>query len=343
MQDLRLTLHTFDRFGYYKKARGEGYRRFAGAVRPVLESLVEWLGEPQRTLRETKTFDAAENDDVLGVYCVYCRRLPNNAYIMCLWNATHEEDESVGCIQGNVPAANARVMEIDPPDGTFPGFPTYFYILPEEEKYLTVVPVGRLNGNRSFQRYMRGFLEQCPRYTVYEELEGGERIRLGYGHDNTQEVRNLKPVIKVSPVRSRGDLAWMREHLGDLKKIHRKKKLRHSTRDERTVIGRLAVKMGLAEPDVRYQDLKLEYSFECALTQDRFDVLVENEDLSRDDYNDIGFSFSGDDEPIRWVGSTLIKEMVTVEVNVGERGLFEPEVLSREVNRMAPLLIRRVQ
>lgn len=341
MHELRLTLHKFDRFGYYKRAKGEGVRRFSGEISPVLDSLIEWLGEENRTLRDTKTFDPAENDDVLGVYCVYCRRLASSAYIICLWNATHDEDENVGCIQGDVPASRARVMEVETPYGTFPGFPTYFYVIPEQEKYLTVVPAGRLNGNRSFYKYMRGFLEQCPRFTVYAQGEDGATIKLGYGHDNVQEVSNLKPVIRVFPIRSTGDLNWMRQHLSDLKRIYRKKRLRHSQRDERTVIGRLAIKMGLAQEEVQYQDLKLEYDFECSLTEDRFNQLVENDDLSRDDYNDIGFSFRGDDERIRWVGSTLIKETVSVDIDVGERGLFEPDLLSQEVERMVPALIRR--
>ncbi|MFZ5723407.1 MAG: hypothetical protein ACOY33_07065 [Pseudomonadota bacterium] len=274
-------------------------------------------------MEETKTFDPREGDSVLSAYGISCTRHGDD-FLLMLWNQTHSVEEGVGCIQANVSPARASVIDLEPPDNTIPGYPTYFWILPEHDAYCTVTMENRLSGNHSFVRYMSGFLKKCPRHTVYEADDREDFLKLvGYGLDNQVAMRGLKPSFKTEVVRSDGELNDIRVRLPEVTRMIRRKTLTFNERDQRGVIERLCSFVGRRALERVGHEFFLQYDIAGPVDEAEFQEIVDIYNQEQGEWDDVGFKFRGSAD-LKWLGHGGIRLKNSIELPVGRTNLPNP-------------------
>lgn len=307
--EVPITLYDIERCGYYR----QGEHRF-GDLQSLLEDLKSW--GTNRELAQTKIFDPSESSNLDPVYLFSILSSPNNEeWLVITWNEVENEDGSIASVPGGDQVGTAKVSSNDVQEGHIPGYPTPFYIIPNENIYATVPLFSKKAGRLGFDEYLRRFLQMHTRHVVHgpREDDGTHQIT-GYSSHNSAKIENLTPIFKSSVIRTPGDIEQIKKRHTEIRRIIRKASLTLHSQPELTLWQSLLRKTGLSDRSKTSQNLNIKYEFNAKLSIDELEEIINSwENGPKTGWDDVGFQFHADSSSPLWLSSSLCRNKFTIK------------------------------
>jgi hypothetical protein len=186
MEEAAIQFYKVTRCGYYEYWSPDAE---FGNLRGTLSTLDDWANKDDMVLRHTGIYEPDEGSNIDPVYCYDVRHSEESGnYLLVTWNQTPDTDEQFPSAEGDSPVGNVNVEMTDVPDGTIPGYATYFWFLPDEDLMATVQFQHRLrNGNPGLRGYLSAFLARYhDEHVVLEGADGDDEVEIpvkGYRPD----------------------------------------------------------------------------------------------------------------------------------------------------------------
>ena len=335
MKDVRISFYRITRCGYYERGNPEPEM---GRVAPLLADLHQWITTDRPTVRETQSFTPAEGSEHLPVHCYGMYRHPDtDEYLLTTWNETETGQGYFASVYADQAAGAAQVEAQEVPEGTIPGFPTYFWFIPGQNLVATIRIDNRLNGHQGMNLYLSGYLERFARWVVTQNQQPKTlSVNIaGYAATEDSEVLRLRPDFKSSPVRLQGEIDYIRVHRERIRKMIRTDEYRTGRTEPRSFLRSALRAFGLrGEPavpnDTRYR-CELTYSPD----EDELNAIINHwQESHANRWDDVGFMFSGDDE-VKWLSRTTARDKLSLDLD------YRNEVVVREDSLMNALQGRR--
>lgn len=219
LTDVSIWLYDLNKCGYFP-FRGNAAALFGGPVQ-TFDALTAWTSG--KLLGQTATYETGDGDDDGGAYFLDIHKAKNNDFLVGIWNrlpGNKNNISSVG-IGDVVGAASAEITPIDA--NRIPGFATYFWVMPSENRIACIRVKHDSHGLESFKRYMGGFLRYInPQNVVLgPPTPTGEANVLGYRADilSASVVSAAHPKFSVKSIPLTGDIAYIKANAAAIDKV----------------------------------------------------------------------------------------------------------------------------
>ena len=226
--ETRVKFFDIDKCGYYK--RRSSHPDFCSSPE-LLEDLVLWVAD--KSIAETATYTPSEEQDeaTLRTFCFDIREA-DGSYLLTTWNETPTLGGGVASVdlQGNIGNATIETAEVS--TGFVPGYPSYFWF-PNGTNHLVTVQIGnRLNGKANLCLYIEEYLKKYSCHAVLGEVEDDEgrfvEKVIGYSESGEEAgigEKQVKPRFQASQLTTVGDLDFIRQYVGSIRKIIKKDRI----------------------------------------------------------------------------------------------------------------------
>lgn len=235
MLEARVKFFDIKKCGYY--LRGSDTPEFSSII-DVLQKLSDWASDGKE-LVNTTTYQPDPDNDLLNTYFSGWRQNETTGdSLLILWNEVANDN---GVIYGLNPLeAPGNTSMLTTGFGNrpaIPGFPSYFWFVPEREVFATIKFVHSIQGKSNLDHYINGFMENKSPYRVIND----EGTVCGYSL-NGQETANSSRMYSKFYALGRKQEELEAELLTNLHKIRRivkRESLRYTTQDDRDLIERV--------------------------------------------------------------------------------------------------------
>ena len=123
----RLDFYRITRCGYYN----HGVHQFCG-LRNALGDLHRWIDGDKPKISSTQTFTPSDGSQIRPVYAYeMSQHLRPRSFLLTTWNKDESPEGKMAAVYGDQPTGNADVDARNVEPGTIPGFPTYFWFIPD--------------------------------------------------------------------------------------------------------------------------------------------------------------------------------------------------------------------
>jgi hypothetical protein len=158
---MKIELHNINACGFYQRA----------STTPLFGGLNEWVYEFYQWIHSRPNVASTTVFEGLDVYCAGC--IPGLDGIgVKLWHGTPATESGVAYIDmSDLPGGSVTASEQPMPSNSIPGWPSFFWILPESHMIVTLQHTGRIR-NRStgipqLRDYFEGYLKLFSPYVVF--------------------------------------------------------------------------------------------------------------------------------------------------------------------------------
>lgn len=328
-EKVKITFYRIDQCGYYP-ARGNEPR--FGCVEDMLIQLRSW-GE-DRQLIDTKISEADEEAEAMPGY-LFGLTGNNDSWLVTIWNGTPSTDGQTAAVVGTSEVGNAEVVMNELPEGGIAGFATYFWFLPSLNVCATIRFQHPLAGQKTMQRYMESFLEQCTSYVTFfaDPDEDADVEIAGYRENEGDEPQHLSPRFRTSIYRQAGQHDMLIQEAFRITKVLRKTTLELDRPEELVNWQRILEQMNLRRRQEEAESVRVKYEINTSLSPEEvrelIDIWQEEHDRKWDDY---GFKLRGD-QKIHWLSNSLARKEYDFDVARDNSEVVNGEALLAILNR----------
>jgi hypothetical protein len=320
-EEITLTFYRIDKCGYY--ARRQTTPAF-GTVDEIFDDLGTWIRDKE--LGDTCPF-GPNYHGFLGTYCFNLTKHSNGDFLFVTWNTTPNSNGRVASVDPRSTVGSPIVDLTTLPPNFIPGYPTYFWILPNQSIMATITFQHALNGQSAVQRLVRNFAAKFSRFvaTRDDDNDDADIVVDGYRDSIGGEIRHLYPRFRTKLIRNRTRLAELRDNHTSIRRIVRKSTISTDNDADRSLWQDFLLNLGM---DSRQNVRPIEIKYEIKLTPsaDDFDQIVTTfEKLPNRDWDDVGFVFEGGET--QWLSSTIARENLTLDVERENAEIASPEAL----------------
>lgn len=322
--------------GYY--VRGEKEIAQFGSLDTLANLLGNWTVE-DRPIQETMTFDVGAYDELLPVYFMGVHTIPRtNESILRLWNQTDVAGDQFGSLIRNSTVHDPDVRASDiPPDGV-PGFPSYYWIIPDHDIVVGLRFRTNTHGHPGFNTYIRCFLSQFSEHVV-KDTDGEV---LGYIEEEGDEPVHMYPRFHSIPHRLPAVLDQVRRHCPNIRRLLQRKSLTLTMQRDRNLMARVLKWTGMDDPDLPNEEISFEYETDFQPSSDELEEILDNyQTLGHTPWDDIGFRIKGKNQPL-WLGARQQTITTDLSVTMHAGGLIELSQLGRELRENRTRLVRQL-
>jgi len=336
-----IQFYKITRCGYYEDYSSD--REF-GDLGGTLSTLQEWTKQDNMQLRRTKIFEPEEGSNTSPTYCYDIQHDEESEnYLLTTWNQTPTSAGQYASVEAEAPVGAADVTLRDVPDGTIPGYATYFWFVPEEAILATVQFQHRVaNGKPGLQKYINTFLAKHHSDHVCLADDGEEELEVeGYQRSPNTEIRDLNARFKTRTIRPPGPVDHIRANRPGIYKVIRKSKLDNETIANTTVsyYQALLSKIGINQGEQPADPVRSRYEVNFTPTEGQLENIIENweQDGGDEAWDDVGFKMSGDSK-IYWLSHSrgryeeeMDVDRVNDEIVGGESILSELDAMENDL------------
>lgn len=274
-----------------------------GNCASILSDLSVWLND--KKIRETNTFTPKPSSNLDGVYCVKLSNNPaKSSFLLTIWNEIPNKDGSVSSVGGDKPVGNYEINNTSVPEGFIPGFPTYFWFMPELKIFVSV----RINetlqiGKDAMMNYILGYMGNYSTHVV--ELEDGTRQ---YAENDDCEACSMTPVFKSKQIRNAPRIEYIKSCQSKIRKLIRKEIVSLKNPTKKRVIHKLTTWLGIPEPTMLSEEKEIKYRYELdySPSMGELETMIAECTETTDGYSDLGFLITCSNTPI-WLNTVLCK------------------------------------
>lgn len=327
----RITFYKIENCGFYKYSPNNPPECLFGGIGDVLTNLMEWTRDVP--LEETKVH--GNIGDIIGTYVSSLITEENHgSYLLVLWNEVFASEAGVLSLRGNsVVGQPQRLIENDIEQGSIPGYPTCFWILPEQKLLATVVFKKALAGKNPLEKYFYHFMRNCSQYVHKEEVDG-ETVITYIDPSNPEKQTKRTPSFKISPYHKTESLQFYQAQMPRVRKVLVKSTFNVDQTIPLQWYQRLLNLCGFSRPETTTTS-NLNYQIELSADEGsfNFEELYERWQNEYDENNiDYGFKLENDTTKY-WLSGAVAKDTFDL-TNVGLSDLIEnpAQVLTQLIN-----------
>lgn len=341
-KEAKINFYRIAKCGYYR--RGDPAAEF-GDIAATLSDLHRWITNDQPTVRETQTFNPSDDGSILPVFCYGIQRPRNGTdYLLTTWNETDTANGQFASLYADQTAGNAAVDATTIPAGTVPGFPTYFWFIPDRGLVATIRFENRLNGHQGLDLYMRGFLERFAGWVVTQNNQPRSLTVeiLGYSQDADGDPARLRPDFQSVPVRKQGEIDLIRANRENIRKIIRTDEYEMGRAEPRNFLRAALQALGLRGDPQPLPDTRYRCEFTYQPTEDELNEIIDhwsNNHATR--WDDVGFQFTGGDD-VKWLSRASAKDKLLLDVDYKNDVVVDDASLLAALNRERTRLLALV-
>jgi len=289
----KLKFYEVTQCGFY--ARG-GASPVFGSLEDLLAKYGAWAKADDTELRETCTFEAAENTP--EAYCFDIEFLPNGDVVLVTWNKVDTVEGKMASVDGTDRIGNVHVKKTNVPDGHIPGYPTYFWFLPNQNLFATLRFDQIANGHPGLKQLLREYYAKYSPYLVATD-EDADNVEIeGY-----REAAG-KPVVPLvhfesRPKRKKGSKDFLKKNRSKITKMVSKETLVATDTADKDLFSRLLSKAGLDQPSSLLTDTHIRSTIDYNPTEAELDALLDdNSGEMSTKWEDVGFILRGESTPV---------------------------------------------
>lgn len=197
--------------GYYI-ANSDDYA--FGGIEEVFDDVATFI--KNKNLSQTQTYEPNETHP-LRTFC-YSLEKKNSEFLLTTWNEIENKDGKVASINTNGFPQNAEINTLECDEFYVPGYPTFFWILPNEGKMATISFDSARNGRENLELYVLNFLKSCSRFCAIE----ADGTCVGYGDHEAIDSRRILPRFKTQPVKKASKIDVIKDNCQNIVKLIRK-------------------------------------------------------------------------------------------------------------------------
>jgi len=320
--DLSITFYDIHRCGYYDWNKSDPE---FGRIDSILDELKFWTeGKP---LKKTCTYEIAENSNILKTYCFdICCSKDKKDWLITTWNEVPSIDGKMASVNGDNIVGSASVKLSSLPAGGIPGYPTYFWIIPDKNKYATVTEVSNLNGNTAFKVFMNEFVAKFTRFVVLNEDADVDHSISGFRKSKEDEPSLLYAKFLAYMIRNKSQINLIRNNCNKIRKVIRKNKLETETNAQgvRDLISMLS--MGLYQNELKKDEYKVKIEIDYQPTLEELDGIIDAWMESHDNstlWDNVGFQFIGEGLKTHWLSHSIARYNGDFKVEIKDGNVIE--------------------
>lgn len=221
LTDVKIWLYEFPKCGYFT-FRGNTPALFGG-ISQTFDALTSWASGKQ--LGETSTFSTEEPDGTVvgGAYFLDIAKHTNGDFLIGIWNRLPGNKNNITSVGVGDVVGSASAAETVIDRNRIPGFATYFWVMPAEQRIACLRLKHETQGLDAFKKYMLSFLKNLNPQNVIQGPPGpnGELNIVGYRPDTTTTTPTAGafPKLSVKSIVLSGDITYLRHNAAAIDKV----------------------------------------------------------------------------------------------------------------------------
>lgn len=332
-EEATVTIFKIGRCGYYETISAD--HKLANTAE-VFADVGRWLNG--KAMGDTCTYFPNQDLLFLRTFCVD-RISHEDSILFVSWNESDRGVKGVKSINENDAVGSASVKTVSLGEHDIPGYPAFFWIIPNLELVINIrFSDDRQNGSQPFQHYMRSFLYQHSKWCVFgEREEGGEVPILGYSED-LDSPKDLESMFDTFLDHRGGEVAYLRENCEKIIRLVRKKYFRVRVVEDKDLMTRLLLAARVRSPKVTSLYNKVRYEIPFKPTLEKLNELISDW-IDDDEKGDVGFRIKGESGHVYWLGRTLSRDKIDLEVRRKGDGMIDSASLMEELTKRRDVIL----
>lgn len=320
--------------GFFK--HGEDDPEF-GALPETLNELHQWVDG--KALRDTQTSGDGDTGEMIPMYCFDMNRSTETGdYFLTMFLEVPSTEGNVASVDPNDTVGDATITANEIRQGEIPGYPVYFWFLPDDDLLATVrVDTQSRNGRKQLNRYMLDFLKYFSRYGVHSP-GATERSRniIGYTErgGNADDAQSYYMRFNSSLVPVDGPIDEIRQRRPEIRKVVRKLYIGSGQDPADTSIWPWRDQGDYEEPIKVRQEVSIEPKedeLENMIKQFRKEQTLSDDGEEKDSWSDFGVVYKGDSQNVTYFSHILPKTEFELNITRSSDGFVDLESLRRAV------------
>jgi hypothetical protein len=290
MEEAKITFYQISKCGLYKYGAEDPT---LGKIAGFLEQLKVWVKKGGKPLDETCTYVVDDGEDV---------------------DRTFSYEGKVAAVKAKSKVGSAVVEFTTLPKNSIPGYATYFWFVPSKNVYATVRFQHRLNGKRNLDKYIKEFIAKFSDYVVLDDDGNADFTVAGYSEKDGDKTLNLHSQFKSVVVRKPGQIEYIRQNVGKIRKIERHNKLLPQKNESQELWQKALLTLGLKNQPKLKSEVNFSYEFSFTPTDVELVEIVNEWEKNHDSkWDDVGFMLKGEQSPL-WLSNSLARDQFDVDV-----------------------------
>jgi len=212
---MKIEIHEITACGFYK--RGDHQPLF-GVISEWLTTFHGWI-KNRPNVAATTTFSGEEST----IYCADMF-LHADGFGIKLWHGTPATESGIAYISSGDRLGYTIAKERKIGKNSIPGWPSYFWIIPKENRIITLQHKGgirnRSSGIPALRDYLLSYLTKISDFTVFSDDNKKRKKIIGYKRTKSSNLhKNLTPFFKTSQLELPSNTNDLMEQCGSIRKL----------------------------------------------------------------------------------------------------------------------------
>ncbi len=340
IEKVKIQFYRIAKCGYYRYGRNTPE---FGSISAFLDELSSWVRSNNKSLSQTCTYELEDGEDEYRTFCFdLVKNIQTDDFVLILWNETPTNEGRVVAVDGTQAVGNAEVHFTDLPEGSIPGYATYFWFIPEYNVFASIrFDHSLVIGKKSLDRYLKEFIAKFTSFVVTEEKDDGIEI-VGYSN-NDEEVYNLNPHFTSFLYKMPGRIEYIKNNVDSIKKIIRKNELNPQVVLHRNLWQKMLEALRIVPSNnILTTQVKIKYEIPFTPNREEIEEMVAEWKANHESkWDDIGFKFEGDAKII-WLSHSIAKDEFEINVTRDNDEIVEAESLLNALIDIRPVALRLI-
>ncbi len=330
-----LKMYDIEKCGYYE--RGSTTPRLSN-FQETLSHLTSWAKDG-RELVNTTCYQADNAKDQFNTYFLdFHEKKEGSDSLLILWNESINDDGVIYGLNQLLKPGQATTME----ETSFgdkliiPGFPSYFWFVPDQNSIVSVKFNHSSMGILNFKNYIKGYLKTQSPYKIKID----DQIT-GYGEIGVEPKIPLKvkPQFYMKLKKNKNVIEKLHEERKNIKYFIRKEVLGRSKKDQRGLIEKVFSGF-LNEPKPQFKENVIsEFKLEYSPNKKELDEIINS--YTDEDHLDIGFELQNRSRIM--LDGTACKFTVNLSIPRKINQIFNPELLLNELIKEKKIIFSQLK
>ncbi|EOQ63129.1 hypothetical protein F935_02222 [Acinetobacter calcoaceticus ANC 3811] len=326
----RITLYKITECGLYEKG---GKSPVLGNLSVFLEDLEKWVHIKDKTLKETCTYASLDDEELNKTFCYDIKKDVNGNYLLITWNKNSSSNNAVATVSGSSKVGEATIQTNTHKPDDIPGFPTYFWIMPNKNRYATLTFDYAQNGRQAVEKYLREFFIKWSRFVVSVTDENGiEEIKCWEDPNNVgKKYPLLFSHFETNLVVNSGKIDFLLNHWKDIRKVYQHNEMSIVDIVKLPLLTRGVSKLlGMNASTSKKSGIKFKLEADVNFNnQSELKELINEWEKKKDPtkWEDIGFSLIGESQKVIWLSESRANNDFDCPLTKEQGGIFKTDEL----------------
>lgn len=334
----RITLYNISEAGLYK--RGEKAPIF-GDLSVFLKDLKSWVSK--KTLNQTCTYACLEGEES-KTFCYDIQESNQGHFLLITWNKLSSFSNGVATVSGTSKVGEADIKTNKHGVDDIPGFPTYFWMMPDQNKFATITFDYAQNGRQDLNRYLREFFGKLSGYVVTKvDGEGKKVVQHFKDPKATETYPMLYGKFDAKLVVNPGKVQYLLNNWKDIRKVYRHNEMSISEMIKLPKVATLGKWMGMNCQTNKTSAIKfkLEANMNFNSKNELQSVIDEWDQIQNPTkWENLGFGLLGNTQKPIWLAESRAIDTFDCPLTRDKKQIFKSKDLVQWLDAITPKILK---